>query len=568
MIVSAPEIKGFVRNNRALLALGFAALLAELAYAILNLSAPPVYVEFTLDQGKHLGLILGTFLLTEAISRPFFGALGDRMGRKPLMIAGPMITAVTAYLTIHFHSPWILLGLRAIDGLGSGALWPSAFAMIGDLTDEKHRSAAMSMLNVTYMSGLALGFLLGGAANRLMHTYAASFYLVTLLLVMTVVVLAFLPRKVVRHEIHYDHHEPLEMPTLEEPTEFKLNTLFSSFKLVPEMLVLACVTFLGTGFLMPIVKLYALQHLGLTEVQFGMAVAPIAAAMGLCAVPLGRLGDKYGKCVAVCWGLFGSAAAMWLLALSRSIVLAGLAGIVLGLGFIITFPAWMALVSSATASNRRGEVLGAVGMAQGLAAILGTIIGAYIYAQDVFSFPRLGIVNYNLPFWLSAILLSAATVVAFTWVCEKHGGHDQAGCVKIWQRKFVIWLTCIGILVMGAWIGYRYSRPVPPDRVAWQWVQQLVRNRPDKAGRFTTRNLDGANSIVTASKDAAVRYSCWKLKDQAMYSVKEPSALSETHAEVPVEFRFPKKKTRVETISLIKSSSGEWKVCGVCRRRL
>jgi DHA1 family multidrug resistance protein-like MFS transporter len=560
-------MKSFLRNNRSLLSLGVAALLAELAYAILNLSALPMYVTFSLKEGQVLGLIISTFLLTEAVSRPAFGALGDRIGRKPLLIAGPIVTALTSYLTIRLHGPYAVLGLfllRAIDGLGSGALWPSAFAAIGDLVEEKNRSAAMSMLNVTYMSGLALGFLMGGAVNEYFGTYAASFYLVSILLVMAVLAMFFLlPWKIGIHHPEPVHGEPLEIPTLEEPAQFRLSYLFRSIREVPDMLVLACVVFLGIGTLMPIVKLYAIQHLGMTETQFGIVVAPVAALMGIFAVPLGRLGDKYGKTLAVCWGILGSAAAMWVLALFRSIILAGIAAGVIGLGFTVAFPAWMALVASSTASNRRGEVLGAVGMAQGLAAIVGASLGGFIYSSDILSFPRLGVVNYNVPFWFAAVLLTFGTVIAFTWVRGRHGSKDPGAGVTDRQARLVVAAAVVGLIALSAWIGLRYTRPIPPDRVAWAWMQQLVRGRPDKALKYAVPEGPGGWDGTGETRSAAKRFHHLREEYDAVYKVRFVESETDTRAVVPIEFTLKGSRRITEYVILCRESSGEWKVCGL-----
>lgn len=572
MVPSIPTIRKFLHEYRSLLSLGAAALLAELAYAILNLSAMPVYVKYTLKAEPALGIIISTFLLTEAVSRPAFGALGDRIGRKPLLIAGPAVTALTAYLTVKLQGPHGVLGLialRAIDGLGSGALWPTAFAAIGDIVEEKNRSTAMSVLNVTYMSGLALGFLLGGAVNRIFGSYSASFYLVSILLIACVLVMAvFLPRRMgVRHHTEPLHGEPLEVPTLEEPAEFKLSNLTRSFRQVPEMLVLACVVFLGIGLLMPVVKLYAIDHLGLNEVQFGIVVAPIAAFMGIFALPLGRMGDKHGKCTAVCWGILGSAAAMWVLALFRSIWLAGAAGVVLGLGFTIAFPAWMALVSSATDEKRRGEVLGAVGMAQGLAAIVGASVGGFIYSSDLLSFPRLGVVNYNVPFWFAAILLTVGAVIGFTWVRRKHCHRDPGKGIPQSHATLVVYGAIIGLVALCVWIGFRYARPVPPDRVAWSWVQQLVRGRPDKAAEFAASEGPAGWNGVQDSREAARRYYAWHEKRDAIYTVRFAESETTTRAIVPVEFRFKGSKTTTEYVILCREGKGEWLVCGLRKGR-
>lgn len=562
------NIRRYIHNYKSLLWLGLACLFAELGYAILNLSALPMYVKFSLDRGAEWGLIFSTFLLTEAISRPPAGALGDRIGRKPLMIAGPLITACSAYLTIILHGPYVifgLIGLRAIDGIGSGALWTSAFAAVGDVVGEKNRSAAMSILNVTYMGGLALGFVMGGAANDLFGTYTASFYLVSILLILSAfVMIVFLPRNLGKgHHTEPLHGEALELPALEDTTEFKFTHLLRSFREVPDMVVLALVTFLGMGMLTPIVKLYAVEHLGMTEIQFGILVAPVAGAMGIFAVPMGRLGDKFGKCTAVAYGILFSAVAMWVVALSRSVIILAAAAVVIGLGFTVAFPAWNALVVTVTPRERRGEVLGAVGLAQGLAAIVGASIGAFVYSSDVLSFPRLGIVNYNVPFWLSAALLTIGSIITFLWTCKRHVHLEPNGLVTDRQRRNVTLLAILGLLVLASWIGYRYTTPEPPDRVAWEWVQDLVNGKQQKALRLASNQHSAGCDGRKATRQIGDTYRAWRIKKQARYTVMIPDQVTDDRADIPVKFIFPGGKTVVQHIILHKEGPDRWKVCSV-----
>ena len=574
MEIIPTRARQFFHEYRALMVLGSAALLAELAYAILNLSAMPMYVDKGLHEFSHYGLILGTFLATEALSRPALGALGDRIGRKPLMVAAPAITACTSYATILVGGPLvvpILIGLRALDGLGSSALWMNAFASIGDVVGEKHRSAAMSVLNVTYMGGMALGFLLGGAANDYFHTLHASFYVASGLFVLAfLVMLIFFPTGKQHHaDIHLGDMVTHLHPVTGAKARFKALLKWSlgimaSFKEVPDMVVMAIVTFVGMGMLTPIVKLYGFDHLGLTETQFGLAVAPIAAAMGLCAVPLGHLGDRYGKTTAVCWGLFVSSIAMWVLALFRSLYLAAGAGVLIGLGFTIAFPAWNALVISSTVPQRRGEVLGAVGFAQGLAAMAGTLVGPHIYKSDALSFPNLGVVNYNVPFWISAILLSAGTVICFTWVCNKRAVVTPGEHITLGQRRVVVSGAALGFVVLCAWIGWRYTMPIPPDRVAWAWVQQLARSKPEKAMKYSLVRAPGWEGEREARKWART-FCKWVYGQEASYLVHLPGYEGEDRASAVVRFNFPSgKPAKYETVLMCKTKPrGEWKVCGV-----
>jgi len=564
LIPSPSRIKEFIREYKTLLMLGCAALIAELAYAILNLSGMPMYVGKTLGRFGQMGFIMGAFLGAEALSRPMLGALGDKVGRKPLMLAGPAITAVTAYLTILYRGPYVLpylMGLRILDGLGSSALWMNAFAATADVVGENKRSAAMSVLNVTYMGGMAMGFLLGGLVNDHFHTptpLTASFYLASALFVLAFLVLLIFFPSTPRSGQHSD------VVAREAPVDFKPSHILRSFREVPDMVVMSMVTFVGMGMLTPIVKYYAFDHLGLGETQFGWFVAPIAACMGLCAVPLGHLGDKYGKTTAVCWGLFAAAVGMWVLALYKILILVALAGIVIGLGFTVAFPAWNALVLSSTSPQRRGEVLGAVGLAQGLAAWVGTMVGPLIYESDALSFPRLGIVNYNVPFWLSAISLSGGAVICFTWVCARRaGGAASDERVTHAHRRVVVAVSIIGLLALMGWIGYRYARPVSPERVAWSWIQQAARNKPRKALKYALPEAPGWNGRA-ATFGMAPTYHKWVYVDKAGYTVFHPDYLSDNRAEVTVKFNFPGGGAEFQTITLCRRVKGqEWKVCGV-----
>src|SRR4029450_13799551 len=116
-----------------------------------------------------VALVSVAFLLCEGVAKGPFGILGDRVGRKNLIIAGPIISMVTALLTLLVHpSQWyFFMLLRVLDGLGAAALWTSALAMIADVVSEDRRSQAMSLFNVAYMVGIAVGPFIGGIANDL-----------------------------------------------------------------------------------------------------------------------------------------------------------------------------------------------------------------------------------------------------------------------------------------------------------------------------------------------------------------------------------------------------------------
>ena len=76
------------------------ALIAEIAYAVLNISTMPVY----LVGDRHLGeagpgYVLVAFLFFEAVFKSPMGHLADRFGPKRLMMLGPLISVVTSLVS-------------------------------------------------------------------------------------------------------------------------------------------------------------------------------------------------------------------------------------------------------------------------------------------------------------------------------------------------------------------------------------------------------------------------------------------------------------------------------------
>ena len=187
---SAPTVS--VRG--LLLAIVCVAVFGELGYTTVNVSAMPVYIH-DLRLGDHLvGIAMLAFLVTEGLLKSPFGILGDRFGRKVMMITGPLLSTSTAVLTPHVHSPFALILLRIFDGIGAAALWPSAFSLIGDHVPENRRTAAMSYFNIAYLIGVAVGPFLGGAiddfARYRLHLQGPSpvrfsFYLASVLFLLT-----------------------------------------------------------------------------------------------------------------------------------------------------------------------------------------------------------------------------------------------------------------------------------------------------------------------------------------------------------------------------------------------
>lgn len=417
--------------RRTVVAIALVAGLAELAYSVMNLSAMPVYLKYSMGFGESaVAAIVTAFLLCEGLMKGPFGVLGDRIGRKWLIIAGPGISVFTALFTllVQPYQWYLFVLLRVLDGLGAAALWTSALAMIADVIEPERRAQAMSLFNVTYLVGIALGPFMGGAANDLTRLAArhleatglispeidprqASFYLISTLFLLTALVAWW---RIPNVRPHYESHPA------EHEAGFSLQALAVALKRIPTMLLLALVTFLGIGQIMAIIKLFALAELGLSETQFGALLLLPALVIAAASVPLGTLGDYIGKARAVRIGLGFCAFSMWALIFIKSHLGLVLGGSLVGVGFVVAFPAWIALVSTCCGPQQRGAVMGAVGTVQGFGAVVGALVGGYLYEHARIPLPFLQTAhpNHYVPFIGCALFLLIAWMLSLFMIKE------------------------------------------------------------------------------------------------------------------------------------------------------
>jgi len=128
----------------------------------------PIFPFLALEVGATptaTTIAMGAYSLGQLISSPFWGRLSDRVGRKPILIAG-LIGGVFSYLWLARAGSVEELGAaRLFGGLMAGNVG-AAFAAAADLADAKTRARNMGLLGAAvgfgFIAGPALGALLVG----------------------------------------------------------------------------------------------------------------------------------------------------------------------------------------------------------------------------------------------------------------------------------------------------------------------------------------------------------------------------------------------------------------------
>jgi len=106
--------------------------------------------------------ILGSAPFAVAVfSTPFWGALADRVGHKPMVVRSVLGIAVTVFGMGVAGSPFALLGWRAVQGAVSG-VFPAAVALVSSLTPAERVGQALAILQSARAAGGLSGPLIGG----------------------------------------------------------------------------------------------------------------------------------------------------------------------------------------------------------------------------------------------------------------------------------------------------------------------------------------------------------------------------------------------------------------------
>lgn len=385
-------------TGRSLLAIAAMMGLAELGFATV-IPLLPLYLKERLGASATLvGVVVATFAAVETVFKTTWGSLADRIGRRPVVVGGLLLSSTAPVLMTLLRVPVLFIPLRLVDGTGSAALWPSAAAATADLTDPGRRAAGMGTLNMFFLSGLALGPSLGLFVSGAFGSYHAGFYLASALLLAAAGIAALVFRDDVPRSA--DAGPP---PRLGEGFGGILRGVRGS-PLLLAMLAVAFIQMFGVGLLAPILVIYAHEVVQLSDQLIGTVFLVMVLGVAVASVPGGRLADRVGGARTVAWGMVLASAGMWLLPLAGkgSLPVLAAAAVLLGGSYAVSSPAWLALMSETAPRGSTGMVMGASETAQGAGLVIGPVLGGFLYDQ----------LGPRAPFISSAILLTAGTLLA------------------------------------------------------------------------------------------------------------------------------------------------------------
>jgi DHA2 family multidrug resistance protein-like MFS transporter len=130
---------------------------------VLNLALPALAADLEPSAVELLWIVdIYGFLVAGALIT--MGTLGDRIGRRRLLLIGAAVFGLASVLAAFSASAEMLIATRALLGVAGATLAPSTFSLIRNMFHDPHeRTVAISVWITSYSAGAAIGPLLGGA---------------------------------------------------------------------------------------------------------------------------------------------------------------------------------------------------------------------------------------------------------------------------------------------------------------------------------------------------------------------------------------------------------------------
>jgi len=120
----------------------------------------------SLGHVELLSWVIVANLIASTIAAPAYGRLGDLFGRRRLMLVSLAVFQGAALLCAASTSIWMLLGARALQGLGGGGLMTLAQALIGEHVPARQRGEYQGYLAACIMGGSGFGPVAGGLLTQ------------------------------------------------------------------------------------------------------------------------------------------------------------------------------------------------------------------------------------------------------------------------------------------------------------------------------------------------------------------------------------------------------------------
>lgn len=299
------------------------------------------------------------------------GRLADRVGRKPLLVAGWLVALPIPFMIIFAPSWGWIVAANVLLGVNQGLAWTMTVTGKIDLVGPRRRGLALGINEFSGYAGVSVGGFVGGFLGGIYGLRVAPFVFVLVIILVTLVVSVLL----VRETRGYTHLEAQQASASSEaaPTD----TEGSSQQHVqpqPSTLAIVALTTWGDRTLFAasqaglvekftdtlawgLFPLYFARH-GLSPAAIGAVVAVYTGTWAVLQIYTGHLTDRIGRKWPIAGGMWLAAGGIALVAASATLLWWIVGAALMGIGMALLYPTLLAAVSDVAHPRWRASSLG------------------------------------------------------------------------------------------------------------------------------------------------------------------------------------------------------------------
>jgi MFS family permease len=317
---------------------------------------------------------LVAFGVTKAIANLAAGALADRFGRKPVLIAGWLIgLPVPLLLILAPDWAWIVVA-NVLLGVNQGLTWSTTVIMKIDLVGPARRGLAMGLNEAAGYGAVAVTALATGAIAEQAGLRPAPFLLGLAYAGLGLAASTVLVRETSGHVAHAEATRP-STDGLSWRAVF-IRTTFSD-----RSLSAACqaglANNLNDGMAWGLLPLYYAAA-GLSVAEIGVLAAAYPAVWAVGQVGTGALSDRVGRKPLIVAGMLLQAVAIGVIAAGSTFGVWLVASALLGLGTAMVYPTLLAAIADVAEPAWRGSAVGVYRMWRDLGFAVGAIVAGLV----------------------------------------------------------------------------------------------------------------------------------------------------------------------------------------------
>jgi len=363
----------------------------------------------TLTEPLLIGIVLSLFGFLNSFAQPFTGRLSDRTAKRKLYILlGIALLGTASGLYAFAEDYWVVMLLRAIQGIGVGFAVPATVALVNEYSAAGGRGGSFGVFNTFRLIGFGFGPLAAGVVVELgpytlpvggglaLSGFDAAFLLAFLGAFASFTLVSIFVSDA--EEAEASAGDDLSVAIRGEDDRW-LDPVFT--------LGLATV-FLGiTIALFATLQNQVNARLGQDAVFFSLQFGAVVIANVLFQIPVGRLSDEYGRKPFLVGGFLILIPSVFVQGLVFSPWLMLFARLLQGVAVAMVFAPSLALAGDLAKTGQSGTTLSVLTMGFGLGIAIGPLASGYLVG-----------VGFSVPFTAGGVLAVLGLILVVTQVEE------------------------------------------------------------------------------------------------------------------------------------------------------